>query len=126
MPTPSDRKYTESHEWIKMDGAVATLGVTQFAVDQLTDITYVQMKAAGTKVAKGAVVGEVESVKATSDIYSPVAGEIAEVNAALADNPGLINTDPYGAGWLIRIKGADLSSASGLMDAAAYEKAQGH
>ncbi len=125
MPTPADRKYTESHEWVKDAGGTVTLGVTQFAVDELTDITYVQMKPAGTKVAAGGAVGEIESVKATSDIYSPVAGEIVEVNKTLSDDPSLVNKDPYGAGWLVKIKATDVGPMAKLMDGAAYGKAHG-
>ncbi len=125
MPTPADRKYTESHEWVKDAGGTVTLGVTQFAVDELTDITYVQMKPTGTKVAAGGAVGEIESVKATSDIYSPVAGEIVEVNKTLSDDPSLVNKDPYGAGWLVKIKATDVGPMAKLMDGPAYEKAHG-
>lgn len=125
MPTPADRKYTESHEWVKDAGGVVTLGVTQFAVDELTDITYVQMKAKGTKIAPGGSVGEIESVKATSDIYSPVGGEIIEVNGALSDDPSLVNKDPYNAGWLVKIKASDVGPLAKLMDGAAYDKAHG-
>jgi glycine cleavage system H protein len=122
MPTPADRKYTETHEWLRDDGEVITLGITQHAVDELTDITYVEMRTKGTSVKPGETVGEVESVKATSDIYSPVPGEIVEVNAKLADDPSLLNTDPYGDGWLVRIKPSDKGAMSNLMDSAAYEK----
>jgi glycine cleavage system H protein len=123
MPSPSDRKYTDSHEWVKSEGATLTLGVTQHAVDQLTDITYVEMKPAGTKVQAGGVIGEIESVKATSDIYSPVAGEIVEVNKALSDDPSAVNADPYGTGWLVKIKAADAGPLAKLKDGAAYDKA---
>ena len=123
MAAPSDRVYSKSHEWHKVENGVLTLGVTQFAVDALTDITYVQMKPAGTKFKAGDVVGEVESVKTTSDIYCFVDGEITEVNPALADEPGLLNTDPYGKGWLLRAKVTDKAGLSGLMDAKAYEAA---
>jgi glycine cleavage system H protein len=117
---PSDRKYSESHEWHKLEGDVLTLGITSFAVDQLTDLTFVEMKAAGTAIGPGDAVGEVESVKTTSDIYSGVGGEVLEANAALEDNPGLVNEDPYGAGWLIKIKVSDASGMDALMDAETY------
>src|SRR3954452_7676892 len=104
MPNPSDRLYSESHEWHKVEGDTLTIGLTQFAVDALTDVTYVQMKPAGTKFKAGDIVGEVESVKTTSDIYCFADGEITEVNPALADDPGLLNTDPYGKGWLVKAK----------------------
>ncbi len=122
MPSPSDRKYTDSHEWVKAEGPTITLGVTQHAVDQLTDVTYVEMKPAGTKVQAGAVIGEIESVKATSDIYSPVAGEIVEVNKALSDDPSAVNADCYGKGWLVKIKAADTAPLNALKDGAAYDK----
>ncbi len=121
MP-PADRSYSESHEWHKLEGDTLTLGITQFAVDQLTDVTYVQMKPAGTKIGAGAMVGEVESVKTTSDIYSAASGEVLAVNAAAADNPALLNSDPYGAGWLVKLKVIDQAGLKGLMDAATYAK----
>jgi glycine cleavage system H protein len=123
MPSPADRKYSESHEWHKLEGDTLTLGISRFAVDALTDVTYVQMKKVGTAFKPGDIVGEVESVKTTSDIYCFVAGTITEVNAALNDNPGLINEDPYTKGWLIKVKVSDPAGMSRLMDAAAYDKA---
>lgn len=121
-PPPADRVYSDSHEWHKLEGSTLTLGITQFAVDQLTDVTYVQMKPAGTKISKGGAVGEVESVKTTSDIYSAAEGEIAEVNAAVVSDPSLINSDPYGKGWLVKLKVSGDGGLKGLMDAAAYGK----
>lgn len=121
-PTPADRKYAESHEWHLVQGDVVTIGITEHAVDQLTDITFVEMKPAGTSIGSGDTVGEVESVKTTSDIYSGVAGEIIEVNTALSDSPELINSDPYGKGWLVKVKVSDASGLAKLMDAAAYDK----
>ena len=120
--TPSDRKYTESHEWFKVEGALVVMGITKFAVDELTDITYVEMKDAGDEVGAGDAVGEVESVKATSDIYTAGAGEIAEVNEALSDDPSLVNSDPYGAGGLVKINASDASALDGLMDQATYDE----
>ncbi len=117
---PDDRKYSESHEWHKLDGDVLTLGLTTFAVDELTDITYVEMKDAGETLGAGDVVGEVESVKATSDVYAAAPGEIIEVNQALADDPSLLNTDPYGKGWLVKIRISDPSPLESLMDATGY------
>ena len=119
---PADRKYTDSHEWIRLDGDVATLGITTFAVNELTDITFVEMNAPGDSVDAGGTVGEVESVKATSDIYSPVAGEIVEVNEKLSDDPSLVNTDPYGEGWLVKLRVSDASPAEALLDADAYSQ----
>lgn len=117
---PSDRKYTESHEWHKLEGDVLTLGITSFAVDQLTDLTFVEMKPAGESIGAGDAIGEVESVKTTSDIYCALPGEVVEANAALDDNPGLVNEDPYGEGWLVKVKVSDASGMDGLMDAETY------
>jgi glycine cleavage system H protein len=121
MATPADRMYSSSHEWHKVDGDTLTLGLTQFAVDQLTDVTYVEMKKPGSKFKAGDVVGEVESVKTTSDIYCALEGEVTEVNGALSDNPGLLNSDPYGKGWLVKVKVTDRSGLSKLMDSKAYD-----
>ena len=120
MPSPSDRRYTESHEWIKTDGDQLIVGVTQFAVNALSDVTYAALPAVGKTFGAGDVFGEVESVKATSELYLPVAGTITAVNSAVTNDPALLNTDPYEAGWLVKIKptAADLS---GLMDAAEYD-----
>jgi len=122
MSTPADRKYTESHEWLKQEDDHVVLGLTQHAVDELTDVTYVEMKPAGTEFEAGDVVGEVESVKATSEIYSAVGGEIVEVNESLESDPSVINSDPYNAGWLVKIKPSDTSPLDNLMDAEAYDK----
>lgn len=122
MASPNDRRYSASHEWFKTDGDIVTVGITQFAADELTDITYVEMKPAGTKVTAGGGLGEVESVKTTSDIYSAVAGEIVEVNAAVAKDPALLNSDPFGKGWLVKVKVADVGPLAGLMDQATYDR----
>lgn len=122
MPsTPDDRVYSESHEWHKVEGDVATIGLTSHAVDQLTDITYVDLRGPGTEIGAGDSVGEVESVKTTSDVYSAVGGEIVEVNPDLEDNPGLINEDPYDRGWLLRIRITDRGSLDQCVDAATYD-----
>lgn len=121
MGAPNDRRYADSHEWHKTEGDLVVLGVTRFAVDQLTDITFAEMKPVGTRVGAGGSVGEIESVKTSSDVYSGVSGEIVAVNTALADNPGLLNSDPFGAGWLIKLRPDDRSQLDRLMDAAAYE-----
>ncbi|HLO40168.1 MAG TPA: glycine cleavage system protein GcvH [Phycisphaerales bacterium] len=123
MASPSDRVYSDSHEWHKFDGDVVTLGLTQYAVNTLTDITYVEMKKPGTKFKAGEIVGEVESVKATSDIYCSVGGEVIEVNKALSDDPSLLNSDPLGKGWLCKIKVSDASGKSKLLDSKAYDAA---
>ena len=126
MSIPSDRLYSESHEWHKVEGDMLTLGLTRFAVEQLTDVTYVQMKPKGTKFKGGDIVGEVESVKATSDVYCFGAGEITEVNPAVVEDPSLLNSDPYEAGWLFKARLSDKTGLTGLMDAAAYGKHAGH
>lgn len=122
MPSPADCRYSESHEWFRVQGDVVTMGITQYAANELTDITYVEMKPSGTKVAAGGAVGEVESVKTTSDIYSAVAGTISEVNGALAGDPGLLNSDPFGKGWLIKLKTTDASPLTKLMDQKTYDQ----
>ncbi len=119
--TPTDRLYSDSHEWHKAEGDIVTIGLTAFAVEQLTDVTYVQMKPAGTKIKAKDVVGEVESVKTTSDVYSAIAGEITQVNSAAVEDPSLLNTDPYGKGWLIKVKMSDKAGLSSLMDSAKYD-----
>ena len=112
MPAPNDRRYSNSHEWHKQDGDTVTIGITQFAVDELTDITYVDLPAAGKQIAAGKRFGEIESVKATSELNASVAGEVIEANAALKNDPSLVNQDPYGKGWMIKVKapGANLSA----------------
>jgi len=112
MPAPTDRRYAETHEWHKQEGDIITIGITQFAVDELTDITYVDLPNVGKKVEAGKRFGEIESVKATSELYSAIAGEVTEANQAVKNDPSLVNQDPYGKGWLIKIKapGANMSA----------------
>jgi len=112
MAAPNDRRYTESHEWHKQDGDIVTIGITQHAVDELTDITYVDLPAVGKKISAEARFGEIESVKATAELNSAVTGEVVEANPALKDDPSLVNSDPYGKGWMIKVKapGANLSA----------------
>jgi glycine cleavage system H protein len=124
MPAPTDRRYSESHEWHKQDGDVVTIGITQHAVDELTDITYVDLPAAGKKLEAGKRFGEIESVKATSELYTAVSGEVLESNAALKDDPSLVNSDPYGKGWMIKVK-APGANISALMDGTAYSAKHG-
>ena len=120
MPVPSDRKYLKSHEWFLPDGDSVTVGITQFAADELTDITYVDLPEIGTSVTAGESFGEVESVKATSDLMSGVTGEVVEVNADLANDPSLVNSDPHEAGWMIRVKLADPAEMDKLLGDAQY------
>ena len=116
----SDTKFTEDHEWVRVDNGVATVGITDHAQEQLGDIVFVDLPDAGKQVAKGDEAAVVESVKAAAEVYAPLEGEVVEANAALADNPGLVNSDPLGAGWFMKLKLADPSAADGLMDEAAY------
>lgn len=122
MRPPADRLYSETHEWHKVEGDTLTLGLTRFAVDQLTDVTFAEMKPVGTAFRAGDAIGEVESVKTTSDVYCACAGEITAINPALADDPGILNRDPYGQGWLVKVKIADRSGLDSLMNADAYAK----
>lgn len=118
---PADLKYTKSHEWLRLaaDGT-ATIGITEHAQDQLGDMVYVEVPDAGRSVEAGEACAVVESVKAASDVYAPVAGEVVEGNAGLADAPEAVNQDPYGNGWLLKMKVADTGAVDGLMDAAGY------
>ena len=118
---PDDRKYTKEHEWALLDAAgVALVGITHYAQDQLGDVVYVELPAVGAAVAHLAKMGEIESVKAVSDLYSPVTGAVAEVNARLAREPELVNSDPFGDGWMLRVQMNDPSELDTLLDAAAY------
>ena len=121
MPYPSDYRYSKDHEWIKVTGDTATIGITDYAQSSLGDVVFVELPKIGAKFAAGAAFGTVESVKAVSEVYSPVACEIMETNGALANSPEKINTDPHGAAWLIKVRLADPREADALMSAAAYE-----
>jgi len=121
MPNPSTYRYSESHEWFANEGGIITLGLTPFAVNNLTDLTYVELKPVGTRIAAGDSIGEVESVKTTSDVYSAVAGEIADINADVVRDPSIVNADPLGKGWLVKIKTNDQSALQRLMDQATYD-----
>ena len=118
---PAELKYAESDEWFAVDGDIVTIGVTDYAQDQLNDIVYVEFKDAGDAIDAGDSFGEVESVKAASELYSAVAGEIIEVNSALEDEPEVVNADPYGAGWMVKIRTTGVAELDGLMDSAAYD-----
>jgi glycine cleavage system H protein len=120
MNVPEDLKFAETHEWIRVNGDIGTVGITDHAQAELTDIVFAEPPKVGAKFSAKDPSAVVESVKAASDIYAPVSGEIVEANAALADNPSLLNTDPYGAGWIFKIKIADPSELDSLQDAAAY------
>lgn len=120
MANPSDRLYTKSHEWAQLKGGEATIGITQYAQEQLGDVVFVELPATGRQVEKGGVLGNIESVKAVSEVFAPVGGEVIAANGELEGHPELVNQDPYGKGWLVRLKAA--GTPEGLMDAAAYEK----
>lgn len=120
--TPNDRRYTKSHEWVKIEDGIATVGITDHAQRALGDITYVDLPKLERKVSAGGEFGVIESVKAASDLYAPVSGTVLAVNEALNDNPETVNSDPYGDGWIIRLSGADTAALARLLDAAAYDK----
>ncbi|MEE8169238.1 MAG: glycine cleavage system protein GcvH [Phycisphaerae bacterium] len=122
MDVPADRKYRDTHEWHRLEGDVATIGITQFAADELTDITYVDLPEIGATVVTGESFGVVESVKATSDLLSGVNGTIVAVNAELDEHPEWVNEDPFGKGWVVRVKISDPSQLDALLSAEAYTK----
>lgn len=124
MDIPRNLRYTKSHEWVRFDGKVATIGITDFAQDQLSDLTYVELPTVGDEVGASDQIAVVESVKAASDVYAPVGGTITAVNKSLQDKPELINTDPYGEGWICQIQPDDLSEFESLLDADAYDALQ--
>jgi glycine cleavage system H protein len=118
---PAGYRYTKDHEWVKIDGAIGTIGITDYAQHELGDVVFVDLPKVGARVKTGESFGSIESVKAVSDIFAPVSGEVTEINKALADAPEKINQDPHGAAWLVRVKLADPQEAGSLMDAKAYE-----
>jgi glycine cleavage system H protein len=121
MNFPEDLRYTKEHEWIRIDGNVATVGITDFAQDQLGDIVYVEIETEGETIEQNEVFGTVEAVKTVSDLFMPLSGTVSEFNAALEDAPETVNSDPYGEGWMIKIEISDESQIGELLDAAAYE-----
>ena len=120
MNVPTDLKYSESHEWVRVEGDVVKVGITDFAQSQLADLTYVDLPQVGTKVSAGDDLAVVESVKAASDVYAPISGAVVEVNDALEGGPEVINSDPFGAGWLFVIEPSDASELDGLMTPEQY------
>jgi len=122
---PGDLKYVESHEWVREADGVASIGITDHAQHELTDVVFVELPAVGRRVRAGEACAVVESVKTASDIYSPLSGEIVEVNKAVADNPALVNSDPYGSGWLCRIRLSNPAELAGLLTAEQYEERLG-
>ncbi len=117
----SDLKFTEDHEWIRLEGDIATIGITNYAQEQLGDVVFVDLPEPGKTFEKGAEAAVIESVKAASEVYAPVDGEVTEANGALADNPGQVNSDPMGEGWFFKLKLSDTGQLDPLMDEAAYK-----
>ena len=121
MNVPQNLKYTKDHEWVSVSGDIATIGITDFAQSELGDIVYVEIETEGETLGQEEVFGSVEAVKTVSDLFMPLSGEIIEFNAGLEANPESVNTDPYGDGWMVKVKMSDTSELEGLLDAAAYE-----
>src|SRR5580658_1134338 len=115
MPVPQDRKYLETHEWHQLSGDTVTIGITQIAADQLADVTFVKLPAVGAKMTANSPFGEIESVKATNDLYTGVSGTVTAVNADLTANPGIVNTDPFGKGWMIKVKATNAAADMGKL-----------
>ena len=122
MNIPAELKYTQDHEWVRVEGDIAIVGVTDFAQGELGDVVFVEIETEGEELAKGETFGTVEAVKTVSDLFMPVGGEVAEVNEALADEPELVNKDAYGKGWMIKIKMSDVAELDELMSAADYQQ----
>lgn len=121
MSVPAELKYTKDHEWVRVDGDIAIIGITEFAQGELGDIVYVEIETEGETLDKEEVFGSVEAVKTVSDLFMPVSGEIIEFNSDLESSPETVNNDPYGEGWMIKVKMSDSSELDGLLDAAGYE-----
>ena len=122
MNIPEDLLYTQDHEWVKMEGDTATVGITEFAQGELGDIVYVEIETEGETIACGELFGTIEAVKTVSDLFMPLSGEVAEFNEELESEPELVNSDPYGDGWMIKITASDLSEKDALIDATAYKE----
>lgn len=122
MKIPDNVKYTQDHEWVLVDGDTAIVGITDFAQGELGDIVFVEIETEGESLEKGEIFGTVEAVKTVSDLFMPVSGEVIEVNEALSDNPEVVNKDPYGEGWMIKVKIADEAELDALLSAAEYQK----
>ena len=122
MEFPTNIRYTDEHEWIRLEGETAYVGITDYAQEQLGDIVFVDIATEGETLEKGEVFGTIEVVKTVSDLFLPIGGEVLEVNPALEEHPELVNEDPYGEGWLIKLKPTDVSEMDGLLDAEAYKK----
>lgn len=120
MNVPTDLRYNSSHEWVRLEGELATVGITDHAQAELTDVVFVELPAVGRSVDAGDPTAVIESVKAASDIYAPIAGEVVEINPEVEADPALVNTDPYGKGWLFKLRVKNTTEVSALLDAAAY------
>lgn len=125
MSYPNDRKYTDSHEWVIFDPEEATIGITEYAAEQLGELVYLELPDVGDRLEVGGECGVVESVKAANDVIAPISGEVTEVNMAAVEEPKLVNDDPHGRGWLIKVRPEDPAEMNGLHDAAAYEELLG-
>ncbi len=121
MASPPELKYTKEHEWVRVDGDTGTIGITDYAQDQLGDIVFVELPAAGAAISAAEKFGEIESVKAVSELFAPVSGEVTEANDGLADSPESVNDDPYGDGWLVKVRLADPAQLDGLLSAGDYD-----
>ena len=121
MPSPSDRKYSKEHEWVMLEGDTARIGITDYAQDQLGDVVYVDLPEAGATIAQFEKMGEIESVKAVSDLYAPISGEVVAVNDGVVEKPEVVNSDPHGAGWLLDVRVSDASETEKLMSAEEYD-----
>ena len=126
MNFPAELRYTKEHEWIKLEGDIATVGITDFAQSELGDIVYVEIETVGQTLAKDEIFGSVEAVKTVSDLFLPIAGEVLEVNAALNNTPELVNSDPFGEGWMIKMKVANVADVEALMDVDTYKAHTAH
>jgi glycine cleavage system H protein len=126
MNFPAELRYTKEHEWIKLEGDIATVGITDFAQSELGDIVYVEIETVGQTLAQDEIFGSVEAVKTVSDLFLPIAGEILEVNSALTDAPELVNSDPFGEGWMIKMKVANIADVEALMDVDTYKVHTAH
>jgi glycine cleavage system H protein len=126
MNFPADLRYTKEHEWVKLEGDIATVGITDFAQGELGDIVYVEIETVGQTLAQDEIFGSVEAVKTVSDLFLPIAGEVLEVNDALNNTPELVNSDPYGEGWMIKMKVANVADIESLMDVDTYKAHTAH
>ncbi len=125
MEFPKNLKYTKDHEWIRVEGSTGVVGITEYAQGELGDVVFVEIPAVGTKLQQGKQFGTIEAVKTVSDLYEPVSGEIIEINEALKDSPEVVNKEPYGGGWMVKLKIADVAELNSLLDAAKYQEMVG-